>query len=95
MGCCVCKPLTAKRLSFLLFFFKMQGAQAHGDTCAGKRRLITSVYLQLSMYRDMEAERSGHRPQNCSERETLVGVIPSKELCKCVTSTGILSKGRA
>ena len=49
MGCCVCKPLTAKRLSFLLFFFKMQGAQAHGDTCAGKRRLITSVYLQLSM----------------------------------------------
>ena len=28
------------------------------------------------------------------ESEASVGVTPSKELCKCVTSTGILSKGR-
>ena len=29
------------------------------------------------------------------ELSTSVGVTASKELCKCVTSTGILSKGRA
>ena len=33
--------------------------------------------------------------KDTSESETSIGVTPSKELCKCVTSTGILSKGRA
>ena len=49
-----------------------------------KWRLITSVYLQLSMYSNREAERSWHRSQNYSASETSVGVTPSKELCKCV-----------
>ena len=39
--------------------------------------------------------KQGRSLRKVGELPTSVGVTPSKELCKCVTSTGILSKGWA
>ena len=105
---CVCHPLIAKRKlspfyfspSFL-FPFNRRGPEAHRLDSGQRRRLSAECeaiwdarLCTCSLYRTA-LQTAGIDLNRAVRISASVGATPPKELCKCVTSTGTLSKGRA
>ena len=97
---CVCRPLIAKRLSFLLFLLQLFNYAGGSGPLKGPRPakpLLSWEDIQAD-HLDVPAIFPSVQNSNAvlsKQVTTSVGVTPSKELCNCVTSTGILAKGRA
>ena len=108
LSVCVCHPLIAKRThlhfylsSSFIFPFHRRGPEAHIHDSGQRRRLSAECeaiwdarLCTCSLYRTA-LQTVGIDFSRAVRTSASVGATPSKELCKCVTSTGILSRGRA